>query len=296
MKVTFIRDSDNERFVFTDQPIGYSLDRDITILDHAPIETASYNYASADGGYAVNQVRRPREIEINGWLLPEIGTSQNIASMRAEALRYFLIRETYHVVYENRWGEQFVAQQVVITDGAHIEIKPSEKHATFLMNMLALDPNLYAYAEDAEGRPTYTSSVVVPKSEVTDGGRVWENALAVWEDGLKTWTTSGTGVVTVDVATIVPVSPVIELSGLAVEPEIINLTTNTSIKFNGTVDAGKTLVIDCYNKTAKLDGANVVDQIEGDWLQIVNGQNKFEFTMTSGDATEATLKWNEVIG
>ena len=95
---------------------------------------------------------------------------------------------------------------------------------------------------------------------------------------------------------MLPVNPVIVVEGLATNITITNLSTNTSITYTGTVDENQTLVIDCYNQTAKLNGANVVSNISGDWIQIVNGVNRFQLSIGSGTTDHAVLKWNEVVG
>ena len=290
MIITFIRKSDNEKFVFGKGLTGFSLNPEGSVLEEAPIETASYNYAQMDGGYAVNQVRRPREFNVDGILLP--AEDQNMWEERQRALKFFRIREFYQAVFEANDGYTFMLDSVVLTDGADITKWRCEGVASFRLGFIALDPNAYSYNPEGE----YSSSVKVHRSTATKGGRVWENSLAVWEDGLKRWTGSGTSIVTVDVDTVLPVNPVIRIQGTATNPQIVNLTTNTSITYNGAVGAGKTLEIDCYKQTATLDGANVVANVSGDWLEIVQGLNRFQFTMTGGTTTEATLLWNEVVG
>ena len=76
---------------------------------------------------------------------------------------------------------------------------------------------------------------------------------------------------------------------------ILDITTNSRIKFNGTVAEGQKLVLDCQNQTAKLGGANVVGSIEGDWLEIKPGINRFVFTAT-GTSDKAKLEWADVVG
>lgn len=289
MIITFTRRSDGKKFEFGRGLSGFALNPEMSILPNAPIETASYNYAQIDGGYAVNQVRRPREFTVDGTLLPAEG--ENMWQERQEALNFFRIREFYEAVFEANDGYTFMLENVILSDGADITSWRCEGVASFTLGFIALDPNIYTYSPDG-----YSSQVRVNRSTATKGGRVWEQSLAVWESGLKRWTGSGTSIVTVDVDTILPVNPVIELTGLATNPRIVNLTTNTAITYNGTVGEGKTLIIDCYAQTATLDGANVVENIEGDWLEIVSGINRFQFTIGAGNTDHVDLKWNEVIG
>lgn len=292
MIIRFIRKSDNQEFEFGRGPSGFTLNPDSSVLENAPIETASYNYAQLDGGYAVNQVRRPREFTVQALVLPDYNDTRSMWTMRQDALNFFRIREFYKAIFIANDGYSFMLDNVVLTDGADITKWRCEGVADINIGFIALDPNAYLYEEGGD----YSSSVTVHRSTVTKGGREWDNSLAVWQAGIKTWTGSGTSIVTVNVDTILPVNPVITLSGLATNPTITNITTNTSITYNGTVGAGKTLKIDCYNQTATIDGANVVGNIDGDWLEIVSGINRFQFTVGSGTTETATLSWNEVIG
>lgn len=289
MIITFKRKSDGQEFEFGRGLNGFALNPDKGFLENAPIETASYNYAQLDGGYAVNQVRRPREFNVEGTLLPAEG--ENMWLERQKALSFFRIRDFYQAIFEANDGYTFMLDNVVLTDGADITSWRCEGVASFTLGFIALDPNVYSYSEEG-----YSSEVTVRRSTTTAGGRVWKESLAEWVSGQKTWIGSGTSIVTVNVDTILPINPVIEITGLATNPTIVNLTTNTSITYNGTIGAGKTLIIDCYAQTATLDGANVADNIEGDWLEIVAGQNRFQFTIGSGTTDQAVLKWNEVIG
>lgn len=289
MIITFKRKSDDATFEFGRGLDGFALNPELSILDSAPIETASYNYAQLDGGYAVNQVRRPRPFNIDGTLLPAI--NQNMWQERQRALAFFRIREFYQAIFEANDGYTFMLDNIILTDGADITAWRCEGVASFTLGFLALDPNAYAYSDSG-----YGSEVIVNRSTTVAGGRVWENSLAMWDQGKKRWTGSGSSIVTVNVSTVLPVNPVIVIEGLATNITVTNLSTNTSITYTGTVDTGQTLVIDCYNQTAKLDGANVVSNISGDWIQIVNGVNRFQLSIGSGTTDHAVLKWNEVVG
>lgn len=289
MKITFVRKSDSAEFEFGRGLNGFALNPEMSVLNNAPIETASYNYAQIDGGYAVNQVRRPREFTIEGILLP--ATNQNMWQERQRALAFFRIREFYQAIFEANDGYTFMLDNIILTDGADITAWRCEGVANFTLGFVALDPNAYSYSPDG-----YSSEVTVNRSTTVAGGRVWTTSLATWKNGKKLWTGSGSSIVTVNVSTVLPVNPVIVVEGLATNITITNLSTNTSITYTGTVDANQTLVIDCYNQTAKLNGANVVSNISGDWIQIVNGVNRFQLSIGSGTTDHAVLKWNEVVG
>lgn len=290
MIITFIRKSDGEKFIFGKGLTGFSLSPTTPILEEAPIETASYNYAQMDGGYAVNQIRRPREFNVDGILLP--AENQNMWQERQRALKFFRIREFYKAIFEANDGYSFMLNSVILTDGADITKWRCEGVASFKLSFIALDPNAYLYSPSSE----YSSSVAVHRLAATKGGRIWGNSLAIWEEGLKRWNGSGTSIINVAVDTVLPVNPVIRIHGAATNPKIINLTTNTSITYNGSIGVGKILEINCYEQTATIDGSNVVSNMSGEWIEIISGINRFQFTITSGTTNEAILLWNEVVG
>lgn len=112
----------------------------------------------------------------------------------------------------------------------------------------------------------------------------------VWEAG------SGAGPTSVMVDSIDRVYPVWELTGPADNPQLAVLTTNTTIKYSGTVTASQTLVIDMFNKTAKLNGTSVIGNVSGDWVYFDSGNNRVTYTTNNADANPSTIYWQEVVG
>lgn len=112
----------------------------------------------------------------------------------------------------------------------------------------------------------------------------------IWEAG------SGGGVSIVDVDSIDNVYPIWEVVGPATNPRLSNITTNTTINYMGAVNAGQTLTIDMMNKTAKIAGTSVVNNITGDWVYFVKGNNRVSYTADNNDAISSTIYWQEVVG
>lgn len=112
----------------------------------------------------------------------------------------------------------------------------------------------------------------------------------VWEDS------SGAGPTTVLVDSIDRVYPIWELTGPAVNPQLDVLTTGTAIRYSGTVTASQTLVVDMFNKTAKLNGASVIGNVSGDWAYFTAGNNRVVYTTNNADANLSTIYWQEVVG
>lgn len=128
-------------------------------------------------------------------------------------------------------------------------------------------------------------------AEALDGGGVeWDANGAVWEDGGGGATT----VVTVD--SIDSVYPVWTVTGKSVNPVLTNLTTAMSISYDGTIAQGQTLVVDLLNKTAKLNGTSVIQNISGSWVEFAPGNNQVSYTTDNSDAPDSTIEWQEIVG
>lgn len=113
---------------------------------------------------------------------------------------------------------------------------------------------------------------------------------AVWEEG----SSGGPTVVSVD--SITEVYPIWRVTGPAVDPQLSVLSTNTTIQYNGTVTSNKTLEIDMFNKTAKLNGTSVIGNVSGDWVNFNPGDNRVSYTTNNADAPASTIEWQEVVG
>ena len=124
----------------------------------------------------------------------------------------------------------------------------------------------------------------------TDGGVVWDNYGAEWEEG------TGGGPTMIDIESIDNVYPVWELTGPAVNPQISVLNTNTILSYTGTVTASQTLKIDMFNKTATLNGASVIGNVSGDWVYLEPGINRLTYTTSNADAPDSTIWWQEIVG
>ena len=101
---------------------------------------------------------------------------------------------------------------------------------------------------------------------------------------------------TIDVNSTQPVAPIWTVTGQATNPSITNLTTNTSMSYNGTIANGQTLVVDCLNQTAMIGTADVSRYLSGDWMTLAVGTNQLRYETTSDSDTKSSkLSWNGVI-
>lgn len=92
------------------------------------------------------------------------------------------------------------------------------------------------------------------------------------------------------------VYPVITINGPASNPTVENVTTGQTISYNGTISAEQTLIIDATAQTAKLNGLNVISNLEGSWLHLAPGDNRLTYVSDDADTPPATLEWSEVVG
>ena len=131
---------------------------------------------------------------------------------------------------------------------------------------------------------TYTASII------SNGGIEWDNYGAVWEEGGG----GGQAIITVD--SITNVLPTIKITGPASNPVLTNITTGQSIRYYGYVLDSQTLVIDVNQKTAKLNGTSVIQNVDGDWLELAPGNNRMEYTVDNSDQVSAIIEWQEIVG
>lgn len=155
------------------------------------------------------------------------------------------------------------------------------------------DANLIAQLEaidealEAGGTTTVTPAAgnraaIITTQPSGNGGAVWDAS-------------GGHSTNTITVGGLFAVQPVWIIDGPAESPVMENITDGTSLSYIGNIPAGQTLVIDCTNQTAYLDGANVKNNVRGTWQSFSPGEVTIRYS--GANVTQAsTLKWNEVVG
>lgn len=118
----------------------------------------------------------------------------------------------------------------------------------------------------------------------------FDGAGFVWDEG------GSGGPTTVQIDSITNVYPIWTVKGPAVNPELSVITTNTTLKYEGSVGANQTLVIDMMNKTAKLNGTSVIGNVTGDWVNFVPGINRVVYITDNADTPPSLIEWQEVVG
>lgn len=118
----------------------------------------------------------------------------------------------------------------------------------------------------------------------------FDGAGFVWEEG------GSGGPTTVEIDSITNVYPIWKVKGPAVNPELSVITTNTTLRYEGSVGANQTLVIDMMNKTAKINGTSVIGNVTGDWVNFTPGINRVVYITDNADTPPSLIEWQEVVG
>lgn len=150
-------------------------------------------------------------------------------------------------------------------------------------------------AIQAAGKPSSVSATSpnLPAIITMDasGGVVWDAVGAVWEAG-----TGGSSMNNIMVDSVDAINPIWSVTGPITNPTIENLTTGSSLTFEGSLTASQTLVVDSSNMTAMLNGTNVLRLISGDWLRLDPGLNRIVFSANQSDVNTSKLEWQGVVG
>lgn len=249
-----------------------------------------------DGSLLAGTVRRATTQKFDGYVGDASCSKSDIEQYRRDFFRFFRKDHFYKVVYIFQDGTAMQRTRGFLVDAPAVQ----ELFQYFPKYHVAFnfeDVNYYYYEEDEYGQEIYGKSAKVYSSEVTDGGLVWDGVGAKWDDIGAVWQSGGAGGPTIlAVDSIEDVSPLLTITGETVNPVFTNITTGTSIQFNGTVANGQTLVIDMNEQTALLDGTSVISNITGDWIILTGGNNTITYSASNSDIPPATVQWQEILG
>lgn len=248
-----------------------------------------------DGVLKAGAVRRATTQSFDGYIGTNSTTKGSVEAFRRQFLAFFRKDYYYKVVYVFADGSAVQRTRGFLVDAPEVK----ELYQYFPEYHVALnfeDVNYYSYDENDQGEEIYGKSALLYPASATGGGLIWDEYGIVWDALGATWEAGGGGSVVVGVDSIDYVSPIITIQGEAVNPAITNITTNTTLQYTGTVSEGQTLVIDCKNQTAKLDGTSVVGNIAGDWIVFAPGNNTVSYSATNATLQAALIEWQEVVG
>ena len=250
-----------------------------------------------DGIFLAGQVRRSSAQPFDGYIGDNTVSQQDVENYRKAFLAFFRKNYYYTVVYIFHDGTAIQRRKGFIVDAPEVK-EIYQFIPSYHISLDFEDVNYYAYAEDSEGHEAYTKSATIERSTgARNGGLIWDATGVVWDNVGATWEESSSGgPTTVLVESIDRVYPVWEVQGPAVNPQISVLTTNTTLAYSGSVNAGQTLLIDMFNKTATLNGTSVVNNVSGDWAYFSPGNNRVTYITTNSDADASTIYWQEIVG
>ena len=250
----------------------------------------------SDGALLAGQVRRAQTQPFDGFVGDGSSTKTQIETYRINFLKYFQKNHFYTVIYVFSDGTAIQRRRGYIVDSPEVrELYQMTPEYHIALNFE--DVNYYKYAEDSQGDEAYSNRVAVPSDISAYGGVIWDEYGATWDNYGLIWEEGGGGgqtVITVD--SITNVLPTISITGPSYNPIITNITTGQSIKYYGNILSSQTLAIDVSQKTAKLNGTSVIQNVDGDWLELAPGNNRITYTIDNQDQVNAIIEWQEIVG
>lgn len=250
----------------------------------------------SDGSFLAGQVRRSSTQSFDGYVGDGTTTQDAIEGFRIDFLAYFQKDHFYTVVYIFSDGSAIQRQRGYLVDAPEIK-ELYQASPEYHVALTFEDVNYYKYAEDDDGNEAFSNTAVILSSYRISGGVVWDEVGAVWDKvGLEWETGRGGGPTFVTVGSIQNVLPTITIVGPASSPTLVNATTGQTLKYSGNVTDTQTLIINVNEKTAKLNGAPVLQNVSGDWLELAPGVNHLTYSTQDADIKEATIAWQEVVG
>ena len=254
-----------------------------------------------DGVFLAGQVRRAADQMFDGYIGDATINRQGIEAKRRDFFAFFRKNYYYNVVYVFPDGSAIQRKKGFIVEAPEVK-ELYQKFPEYHVALNFEDVNYYTYSEDDNGEEIYGKVANVPLATGSlHGGLIWDEYGVVWDNLGATWEEgSGGGVTVLNIESIDNVYPVWEVKGPASQPWLENVTAGVIFKYGGNITATQTLVIDMLNKTAKLNGVNVLNNIDQDsqWFYLKPGDNRLAYTTDDNEpgTPASVLKWQEVVG
>lgn len=287
----FIRD-DGERLVLGD---GYYEFKDSQQHFAAnDIENTIVNVQGGDGVYLAGQVKRAVAQSFDGYVGDATTDKTEVEYYRRDFLSFFRTGFYYEVVYIFPDGSAVKRQRGFLNDAPAVQ----EIWQIFPEYHVALnfeDPNYYSYSENEDGEETYGQSAQIMLYNSVTGGFPYNQKGLIWDERGAICRPRLGGTTTLNIRSINRVFPVWVVDGQADNPKLVNLTTGGSIQYNGRVSDGQTLIIDMLNQTAMLNGANVLQNVSGEWWSFARGINQVNYITDNDNAPGSRVEWQEVV-
>ena len=290
----FIRD-DGERFLLGSG--AYEFDKGQQQFIANSFSNDIVEVQGNDGVFLAGQVRRGKTQPFDGYIGDATVSRENIEEYRRTFIKFFRKNYYYKVVYLFSNGTAIQRKQGFIVDAPEVK-ELYQKFPKYHVAFNFEDINYYSYSENSEGEEIYSSVANIPLSVGgVNGGLIWDELGVVWDIYGATWEESeSSGPTTILVDSIDKVYPVWEITGPALNPKLTNITTGTILEYAGNVANGQTLIIDMNNKTAKLNGTSVINNVSGEWAYLTPGNNRISYVADNIDAPSSKIRWQEIVG
>lgn len=289
--VLFKRD-DNERLLLGDGYYDFKETQKQFAANTFVNDTADVQ--GGDGTLLAGQVRRATTQDFDGYIGDETVAKNVIEQKRRDFFSFFRKNHFYDVIYIFEDATAIKRQRGFIVDAPEVQeewqIAP-EYHVALSFE----DVNYYEYLEDDEGEEMYGHIANVKPQGMVSGGAEWDAVGAKWDATGLVWDEGGGTPGPITVNSVDLVYPVIVISATTTNPVIENTTTNTSLTYTGTVQAGQVLTIDTQRQSATINGVSVMSNITGNWISLKDGSNNITYS-TTGDAPDCQIKWAEIVG
>ena len=288
----FIRD-DGQRFLLGDGAYDFKNSQQHFAPNTFANDTVEVQ--GNDGILLAGQVRRSSTQSFDGYIGDATVPKSKIEQYRRQFISFFRKNRLYTVVYIFPDGSSIQRQRGFIVDAPKVqELYQHTPEYHIALNFE--DVNYYNYNENSQGEEIFGETVDVPLANVSNGGLVWDEYGIVWDEVGAVWE-EGTGVAEpVMVDGIDTIYPVWVVNGPITNPTLENVTTGTSISYAGAVTEGQRLIVDMNKQTATLNGANVLENLTGDWVTLTPGANRMLFSATSAGVSMSELQWQEIAG
>lgn len=250
----------------------------------------------SDGVLLAGQTRRAAKQSFAGYVGDATVSKEEIERARRQFISFFKTGQQYRyeVVYIFPDGSAIKRQRGFLVDAPEVQ-ELWQIHPEYSVALNFEDVNYYTYNEDDEGNELYGQSANILLYNAVTGGFPYDEIGLIWDElGAVCYERLG-GTTTLNINSIQIVYPVWTVTGPADNPRLINHTTGMSMQFNGRVSPGQTLVVDTLNQTATLDGANVLNQMTGDWVNFSPGINIVDYITDNDNALSSNIKWQEVV-
>lgn len=289
----FIR-SDGKRFLLGDG--DYTFTQKQLLFTAALMSNDVVELQGTNGAVLAGQVRRPTAQNFDGFIGDATSSRNDVEIARRRFIQFFRQDYSYTVVYLDCNGNASQQKLGYIVDTPEVkelyQIQPN-----YHVALAFEDVNYYQYAEDSEGREIYAASAKIPLTGDRYGGVVWDEDGIVWNADGAVWDAGTDGSEVILNLDIVSNTPVVwEVPGPVTNPQLSTTGTGDVLKYNGSVGATETLVINTQEQTAYISGSDRSANVSGDWLQLSPGINRISYVAGTLGAPVSTIRWQGVVG